>query len=342
MQNEQPKIDKFATLSNVWQEILGRHSKKSPEKRRRLIEQGVYLNHSSVRPVPAQAVKEHCGQALSLYRDTYRRTVRESFRKVETELAEKNSLFARALGFLDTIALYDSYVQFCGEHRFSADFGAARAYYNVWNVFHLLKHLELVRAGESLRVLEIGAGAGMFGLFLSKLVPKIDYTIVDLPQMLEFSRYNLELLAPQTKFRFLSPGELADVPEASFDCTVNFNSFMEMDRDTVAHYFDQIYRTSRCGALHFNINRVQPNLVESSGMKFLNNPLLYPYRHDDAVIFWDTDPFQVFTRFSYGGLTESQAYTRAAVLGGSPGSSRELPVSYFHPSRNDKSGKSGF
>ena len=106
---------------------------------------------------------------------------------------------------------------------------------------------------------------------------------------------------------------------------------MEMDEDTVKFYFEQIYRVSRKSALHYNVNRVQSSLIGEDGGHFYNHPLLYPYRQDDRIIYWDVDPIQHFTRAFLGGAITSHAYARAATIKGiSNAADRMVPVDVFH------------
>jgi hypothetical protein len=334
--------DKYATISNVWQRIFDLNSKNSEQEKEELIKRGKYLNHTSVRAQSPGEVQEFCDGVLKLYTDVYRPILKKGFRSIDEELKGKVEI-VQAIGFLHVTGLYEPYLEFCRKHQVSTDFGAARAFYNTWNVHHLLKRFDCIPSDEPFRALEIGAGAGVLAYYLSKLIPRTEFIIVDLPQMLEFSEFNLRLLLPEAEivrgwketvssdvsFRMLTPSQFEEVPADFLNCTMNFNSFMEMDRSTIEYYFEHIYRTSKTGALHYNVNRVQSKLVESSGAKFNNNPLLYPYRADDQVVMWDTDPFQIFTRFKYGGMTRSQAYTRAALVKAAS-SAEHLPVSQFH------------
>jgi hypothetical protein len=94
---------------------------------------------------------------------------------------------------------------------------------------------------------------------------------------------------------------------------LNFNSFMEMDEQARDRYISEIYRTLRHGGVFYNVNRRQAALPQPDGSTFDNNPLLYPYRTSDRILFWEEDPFQTATR-SWFLFRPSLAVARAAVV----------------------------
>jgi hypothetical protein len=179
-------------------------------------------------------------------------------------------------------------------------------------------------------VLEIGAGAGNFACFAIRGGHVCTYTIIDLPQMLAYAGFTLTRYARSFELCFeedavdvilrgqtnvvalLTPERATDLPDEAFDAAVNFNSFMEMDRDQRDQYFDLIYRVVRSRGLFYNVNRRQ-QLPLRDGSSWDNNPLLYPYRPDDHVLLWEADRFQTVTRAKHGSMP-SLAVARAAVI----------------------------
>jgi hypothetical protein len=152
------------------------------------------------------------------------------------------------------------------------------------------------------------------------------YTIVDLPEILAHAAFTVDRHLPDLELVFDEPGGregtvtlVADaqagelVSDASASVLLNFNSFMEMDRGARDGYIELIYRAARPGALFFNVNRRQPALPLADGGTWDNNPLLYPYRPTDRVLFWDQDPFQAATRNRFGTVP-NLAVARAALI----------------------------
>jgi hypothetical protein len=105
---------------------------------------------------------------------------------------------------------------------------------------------------------------------------------------------------------------LRSSPTTRFDAAVNFNSFMEMDRDQRDRDFDLVYRPVRPRDLFYNINRRQAVLPLRDGPTWDNNPLLYPYRPDGRVLVWEEDRVQTVTRAKFG-TAQSLAVVRAAL-----------------------------
>ena len=229
----------------------------------------------------------------------------------------------RALDFLRRHELEEEYLAFITPLRLRSDMSTARHWYYARQIVDLVEHAGLT---APLDVLEIGAGAGNLAYFLTTLGVVRSYTIVDLPQMLVHSAYTLQRRLPDLDIAFAEadqqPGRYRFIPDFrtaeligddTVDLALNLNSFMEMDREARDGYIEQIYRSTRPGGLFYNVNRRQKKLPLRDGGTWDNNPLLYPYRHDDEVVVWEEDPFQTATRTRWGELP-SLAVTRAAIV----------------------------
>jgi SAM-dependent methyltransferase len=229
----------------------------------------------------------------------------------------------RALDFLRRRELEEEYLTFITPLRLRSDMSTARHWYYARQIAELAEHAGLT---PPLDVLEIGAGAGNLAYFLTTMRLVRSYTIIDLPEMLVHSAYTLQRRIPELDIAFaepdLHPGRYRFIPDFraadliddhSVDLALNLNSFMEMDREARDAYIEQIYRCTRPGGLFYNVNRRQRKLPLRDGGTWDNNPLLYPYRHDDEIVVWEEDPFQTATRAKWGELA-SLAITRASIV----------------------------
>jgi predicted O-methyltransferase YrrM len=228
----------------------------------------------------------------------------------------------RALGFLQLQGLLDEYLEFIEPLGVRSTMSVARHWYYARQVDNWAREVH----GEGpLDVLEVGAGAGNLGVLLARMGRVRSYTIIDLPDMLVHSAFTVWRQVPDVELRFesapsadawtfVSDGLAAStLTGEAFDLCLNFNSFMEMDRQARDGYFDIIYRTARPGALFVNVNRRQPALPLADGATWDNNPLLYPYRPDDRILAWEEDRFQTITRTKWE-VPITLTVTRAGVI----------------------------
>lgn len=228
--------------------------------------------------------------------------------------------------FLESLGLFDEYLDLARTLQFVPDMSSARHFYYAHRLRGTLKELGL----DSVRVLEIGAGAGNLSMLLQHYGLVKDYTIIDLPEMLLMSGVNLEFRAgcecrflefppaktggPFTYFMVSANQDLEQLPSGAFDLVLNFNSFSEMPPAVVDGYFATIYRTAKAGAVFMNVNRIQ-NHRQEDGRVFEMNPLLFPYHKSDRVLVWDADPFQQFVRqFCRLKHVKSTAVVRIATI----------------------------
>jgi hypothetical protein len=227
--------------------------------------------------------------------------------------------------FLDQIELFDEYLELARVLSFSPNMSSARHFYYASRICALLKAV----GRSTVRVMEIGAGAGNLAILLHHYGLVEDYTINDLPEMLLMSGVNLQMRAGQicrfNEFPASCPSgganyciganeRLSAIPDGIFDLVLNFNSFSEMPPSVVNTYFHTIYRTAKTGALFMNVNRIQDH-HQSDGRVFKMNPLLFPYHSNDRILTWDVDPFQQFVRqFHRTKAVKSTAIMRIATV----------------------------
>ena len=151
--------------------------------------------------------------------------------------------------------------------------------------------LRAASAEDPVRILEIGGGYGGLAFFLMKLLGKVDYTIVDLPESLAFSYLYLSTLRPAVKHRLVATADqpieatgapgftyvanfLADrlvVGARPFDLAINTLSMNEMTPEQIDHYGGRIAELLAPGAVFFDQNQDEP---DETGMSPLDRILL--------------------------------------------------------------------
>ena len=116
------------------------------------------------------------------------------------------------------------------------------------------------------RVLEIGGGYGRNAYVVKTLNPHIQYTLVDIPPALWIAqRYMMSVFPDRRIFRVrdfrsydevreemegadivcLLPQQLALLPDAHFDLSLNISSFGEMQIEQINSYFEQLARLTK-------------------------------------------------------------------------------------------------
>ena len=251
--------------------------------------------------------------------------IAKAYRPAALELTSDEWEHASALAFLARRGATDEYLALLDRLRVRSSMSVARHF---WYASGLRELAEEHAPGRALDVVEIGAGAGNLAVFLETLSLVRSYVIVDLPELLVHSAYTLTKYLPDadlrfaapdgsarssTRFSLLTPQQASLLRDDCADLCLNFNSFMEMDRDARDGYLELIYRVGRPQSLFVNVNRRQRALPGRDGAAFDNNPLLYPYRADDQVLSWEEDEFQTVTR-SRPGKQPTLAIARAALL----------------------------
>ncbi len=109
-------------------------------------------------------------------------------------------------------------------------------------------------------ILEIGGGYGGLARALLMADPDIDYTIVDLPEVLECSRHYLRDFG--TRAHFITPSQFS-FSGMRYNMAIQTRGFMEMSLDEVVFYMSRLQdgggmgRALYPGRLFFTINRVE-------------------------------------------------------------------------------------
>jgi putative sugar O-methyltransferase len=105
-----------------------------------------------------------------------------------------------------------------------------------------LKFLELSKIE---RVLEIGGGYGRWAYVFKKLLPSIEYHIVDIPPTLAVSELYLTTLFGPQNLHFHLPGGVKALPARHFDLVVNVSSFDEMNASQAQAYLAAMAEKAR-------------------------------------------------------------------------------------------------
>jgi putative sugar O-methyltransferase len=247
------------------------------------------------------------------------------------ELSKEDLEHARALMFLEFSKAnpfdFKEYLDFINNLKVCSSMQTARFFFYKKAIEALV---EKYLGDEQPNYLEVGAGAGVLATFLAVSGKVRSYCIVDLPEMIPFSIYTIQRYVPNAdihynefpqkaehippnSFWFIVPQKVNILPAQFFDVCLNFNSFMEMDEAVRNSYIHMIYRLARPGAIFYNVNRRQKALPQRDGSVFDNNPLLYPYRPDDEIIFWEEDAFQMAARNNIN-ILPSLAIARAGII----------------------------
>jgi ubiquinone/menaquinone biosynthesis C-methylase UbiE len=75
----------------------------------------------------------------------------------------------------------------------------------------LAGHLNLGESGEPVRVLDLAAGSGVWGIALAESSPRVHVTAVDWPEVLPVTRKNAERFGLADRFSYIE-GDLHDAP----------------------------------------------------------------------------------------------------------------------------------
>lgn len=206
---------------------------------------------------------------------------------------------AKELLQLEKEGLLDAYHQFLVRYNAFSNMAAAQNFY----YFQFIK--DRFSEKDDLNFLEIGAGGGIFLMLCFEHLPVKNYTIIDLPEMLEIAKKNIATHRPDIMqyVAFLTPGQKS---EMNYNAFFNFNSFSEMEEAEIRKYFSLIYSAAKPQALFFNVN-YHRKIKNKDGSVSDNNPLLFPYR--DKAVVWEID--KIFRSKKPLG---SPAYIRIEVI----------------------------
>lgn len=118
-------------------------------------------------------------------------------------------------------------------------------------------------------VIEIGGGFGLMGELLTRLFPKLNYTIVDLAPIAALAQYYLETTSKNVAGYDDSPSRITvrcahqiDAITGRFDLLMNTASLQEMSRPQVEHYME--FAKNRANAVYlFNSDPAPANGIGS-------------------------------------------------------------------------------
>lgn len=115
-------------------------------------------------------------------------------------------------------------------------------------------------------IAELGAGYGRLAYVFLKVLPNINYCIIDIPPALYIAQEYLKTIFPKEKIflfrrfnrfedverdfrkariKFLLPHQIEYLPKDYFDVMINISSFHEMKRDQIKNYLKQIDRLTK-------------------------------------------------------------------------------------------------
>ena len=133
--------------------------------------------------------------------------------------------------------------------------------------------------GPTGSVLEIGAGNGNMASLIKHYFPTKRMIIVDLPETLQLSISYLGSLFPDASFvlpnevdsgdlvrcdfLFLTPDQIAVIPNASVSTAINIHSFQEMTAAQIESYFSLFHRVTTADGHSLVVNRVEKAPVPS-------------------------------------------------------------------------------
>lgn len=123
-----------------------------------------------------------------------------------------------------------------------------------------------VAFGAKLRVLDIAAGHGLFGIAVAKLNPNAEIFAVDWPNVLEVAKENAEAAGVMPRYRTI-PGSAFDVElGSSYDIVLLTNFLHHFDPPTNENFLRKVHAAlapgGRAAALEFvpNEDRVSPRM----------------------------------------------------------------------------------
>jgi len=140
---------------------------------------------------------------------------------------------------------------------------------------HLLAQLVDPTKDKKLRVLDIAAGHGLFGIAFAKQNPQIEVTAVDWPKVLEVAQENAEVSGVADRYQ-TNPGSAFDVDYGNgYDIVLLTNFLHHFDKETCETLLRKVHAAladgGRAVALEFvpNDDRVTPPQAASFSMQML-------------------------------------------------------------------------
>ena len=221
------------------------------------------------------------------------------YNKRAMDNAELN-LYPATVRTLKQLGIYKDHI------AFSKHFDLSPTHANSMKHFYISSLIEpYFKDKKEFRVVEIGGGVGNLASIMNYRANIKQYVIIDLPEMLLVASLTLRYLFPDKPIFFMTqdssdefdvnkcgfylciPDRAQEIPDSVFDLALNIDSFQEMTSNQVSYYVELLQRIVREGGRFLNLNR-RKYLAEEN---YDNNPLMYPYNHQNKVLRWETDYF---------------------------------------------------
>lgn len=158
------------------------------------------------------------------------------------------------------------------------------AYY----MFEISKHVTF--NNKKLNILEVGAGAANLAFSILTTTDECAYIIIDLPEVggtakKLFSRHKqikihdnistFEEDQSKKKILWITPDEIGQISETTFDVMLNTESFAEMQFNVAFDYCNRASKLLSKDGIFLNINRIARDPDENSKQKVYSSPILY-------------------------------------------------------------------
>jgi len=178
-----------------------------------------------------------------------------------------------------------------------------------------LTKLTSVREDKTIRVLDIAAGHGMFGIAFARRYPKAQIYALDWQNVLQLAEENAEKAGVRERFHKI-PGSAFDV-ELGTDCEVALitNFLHHFDRETCVQFLRRIYTAlgpeGKAITLEFvpNDDRVTPKLAASFAMIMMAET-----PGGDAYTFRELERMHLDAGFSRCTLHQLQQSIQSAIV----------------------------
>jgi SAM-dependent methyltransferase len=174
------------------------------------------------------------------------------------------------------------------------------------HIFNVLFEKAESHLGRMKRVLEIGAGTGIFCRIIKKYYPNVKIVVVDLPESIPYTITSLLYANPDATyllpheitsdldiytydFVFLSPVQVKVIQHHTIDFAINTMSFQEMAKPDIREYFELLRNVLKDDNLFYCLNAVEKPMVVDHNevpIRFFE----YPWVEDDEDVSYSLSP----------------------------------------------------